>query len=768
MFLLRKKHFVFLVFLSLFGLVLTYAAHVAYKNVELEKLTSNLKERTEDRIFTFQELVEDNIDEMLSIEAFFNASEKVERQEFHRFCQTVLSHQPAVLALEWIPRILNAERKLYEESAQQDGLSKYQITERKKQGVMVPARERDEYFPVYYIEPLAGNELALGYDLGSDPVRLEALRLSMDTGKVVATSRITLVQETGEQSAFLIFLPIYNNKLQIDSVKARRKALIGFVLGVFRVGHLLEDSLSVLSPQGIDLYIYDESEKNTDKRFLAFHASRTRIEPYEYNPDEEKIAQDYYYSLDVRVADRIWKVYGVPTPEFILKFKTWQAWGVPGAIFLFFVFLVSYFVFLLDRIEKARLHAKELSRAKEVLEAEIHEREKTEHEKAHLEAQLRQAHKLESIGTLAGGIAHDFNNILTIIIGNTELVKLSKPADTKTQEQLGEVIKASRRAKDLVKQILSFSRKVEQNFQPVRPHLIVKDTINMLRSIIPATVDIQENIDTECGTIIVDPTQIHQILINLCTNAVHAMQEKGNLVISLKQTVLKEKDMAHRPDMLPGPYAELTVNDTGTGMDPEIIDRVFDPFFTTKDVGVGTGMGLSMVHGIVMSHRGMIKVDSEPGKGCVINVYLPVVESVEAIIHETQESLPTGTERILLVDDEKGINELGRAILEQQGYNVTTKTNSIEALGFFKSFPDEIDLVITDQSMPEMSGTELTAEIHKIRPGKPVVLCTGFSTKVSSKEEANALGIKEFIMKPYDQRSLVIIVRKILDEGQEG
>ncbi len=621
---------------------------------------------------------------------------------------------------------------------------------------------------MYYVEPIAGNEMALGYDLGSNPVRRKALETARDTGKPVATSRITLVQEKEEQFAFLVFLPVYKDGLPSHSVETRRTALLGFVLGVFRVKDMYEASISVLSLQGIDVYIFDASENDPDNRFLTFHSSRTRTAPLLFDVDENSIIQGSYYSSKVSVADRAWEIYCVPAPWFMAKFRTWKVWGIPCAIFLFFLFAVCCIAFLLDQVEKTRLHAKDLALARDVLEEEIVERKKAEKEKLRLEKELRHAHKLESIGILAGGIAHDFNNILTIIIGNTELAKASVPEESRTMEQLKKVVNASERAKSLVQQILSFSRKVDQSFHPVMPHLVVKDTINMLRSTIPTTIEIQENIDPDCGKIIVDPTQIHQILINLCTNGVHAMHEKGTLGISLQQTVLSGKDLAHRSDMEPGAYAKLTVSDTGTGIDPETIERVFDPFFTTKNVGEGTGMGLSMVHGIVMSHHGMIEVESEPGKGSVFHVYFPVVKGEEDVPEEVQEPLAFGTESILLVDDEAGIVELGRGMLEQQGFKVIACTSSIDALEYIKNRPGEIDLVVTDQSMPHMSGTELVAEIQQVRPEMPVILCTGFSSKVSSEVKAREFGITELIMKPFDRHLLINTVRKVLDaRGKE-
>jgi signal transduction histidine kinase/ActR/RegA family two-component response regulator/sensor domain CHASE-containing protein len=764
----KKNHYISLILLAIFGAALAFATFVTIKDFEDEKIALNLREKSEDRIFTFQQLIDTSIEELISLAAFFNASEKVERLEFREFSQSILKHHQGFLALEWIPRVPDSERRRHEASARQEGLSNYRISQREKQGVMVAAKKREEYFPVYYLEPQAGNELALGYDLGSNPTRFEALLSARDRGEPGATSRVTLVQEQEEHFAFLIYMPIYKKGVPSHSVASRREALLGFVLGVFRIDDLLKDALSVLSPQGINMYLFDKEEKNPDKRFLGFYASSKKSGPFTPEMDEKMITQGYYYSRNVSVADRTWKIYCVPSQEFIFQYKSWHVWGVPGVILLFVVFVICYVMFYFEHAERIKQHAIDLLRAKEELEAEIIERKRSEKEKANLEIQLRHAHRLESIGTLAGGIAHDFNNILTIIIGNTDLARLSVPDGSPVHTKLEKVISASNRAKNLVSQILSFSREGGQDLQAVRPHLIVRETVDMLRSTIPAMILIKEDIDPECGTIFVDPTQIDQILINLCTNAVHAMNEKGILGIGLKQKILGEKEIFHRPDMVPGIYVELSVSDTGAGIDPAIIERVFDPFFTTKGVGEGTGMGLSMVHGIVMSHHGMITVDSEPGKGSTFHICFPVMESEDVEPEENQLSLPAGTERILLVDDEEGITELGKSILEQQGYEVITRASGNEALSFFKSGADEIDLVITDQSMPEMSGTELTAELKKIRADIPVILCSGFSKKVSSEEEAKTFGITQLLMKPLDRQALVETVRKILDEKQDS
>jgi signal transduction histidine kinase/ActR/RegA family two-component response regulator len=768
MFFLKKNHYIALLLLAAFGAGLAFFTFVAFNQFEQEKIRVNLKEKGKDRISTFQELIDKNIEEIFSLAAFFNASEEVERLEFRAFTQAILTHHPGLQALEWILRVPDPERLQHEESARRNGLPGYRVTERKEQGNMVPAGKRTEYFPIYYLEPNAGNEEALGYDLGSNPVRLATLNLARDMASPVATPRVTLVQEPGEHFAILVFLPVYKKNMEVKTVAGRRAALYGLVIGVLRVDKMLEQALSVLSHQEIDIYLFDAKEENPARRFMGYHAAGGGSLFSGLYPDEETVAAGYSYSLDVRVAGRSWKAYCKPTEEFLQQSMSWHVWGVPGFILLFTGSVYLYLLFYFHHTESVKRQAEKIARAKSELEAEIRERKRAEDEREKLEIELRHAHKMEAIGTLAGGIAHDFNNILTIIIGNTDLARLLLAQDSPAAVKLQEVLAASNRAKNLVSQILSFSRKAEKGLQPVRPYGFVRETVNMLRSTIPAMVEIAEDMDEQCGTILVDPTQVDQLLINLCTNAVHAMNEKGILTIGLHHKFLDAAALAHRPDMKPGTYVEISVGDTGCGIDPAIIERVFDPFFTTKELGEGTGMGLAMVHGIVTSHRGMITVESAPGQGTVFRACFPVKEGADAVPEQVLDSLPTGTERILLVDDEEGIADLVAKILEQQGFRVVTRTKSTGALELFRKEPDRIDLVITDQAMPEMSGTEFTGAIKKIRPDIPVILCTGYSRTVSSGDEAEKLGLAAFLLKPVDREELIRTVRRVLDEGNSG
>jgi len=394
---------------------------------------------------------------------------------------------------------------------------------------------------------------------------------------------------------------------------------------------------------------------------------------------------------------------------------------------------------------------------------DITERKRAEEEKARMEVQLRQALKMEAIGTLAGGIAHDFNNILSAIIGFSEMAREDVPPDSKVAMNLGKVLKAGFRARDLVKQILAFSR--QANIDPIhlRPASIIKEGVKLLRSSIPATIEINEDIDPATGVILADPTQIHQILMNLCTNAFHAMEEKGGrLDISLREVELNRERLGNELGVAAGIFAQLTVHDSGTGIDPAIKDNIFYPYFTTKEAGKGTGMGLAIVHGIVKSYGGFISCESEQGRGTTFKVFLPVIKQDLPVEEEILDGIATGKEEILFVDDEELIADMAKELLERLGYTVTIRKSGFEALETFSHQPDKFDLVITDQTMPRMTGTELARRMLQIRPDLPIVLCTGYSS-TASEAEARLLGIKEFAFKPLSLRHLARLIRQALD-----
>jgi signal transduction histidine kinase len=399
----------------------------------------------------------------------------------------------------------------------------------------------------------------------------------------------------------------------------------------------------------------------------------------------------------------------------------------------------------------------------ENLEKMVEERTQT---LAKYERQLQQVLKIQAIGTLAGGIAHDFNNILFPIVGYTELTMDEVPDDSVAHNNLEEVLKAAHRAKDLVQQILTFSRQSGQERKPVKVQLIIKEALQLLRASIPASIEIINKIDDNCHPVMGDATQIHQVIMNLCTNAYQAMQDKGGtLEVNLSEVYIGYEETAKKIGMQPGKHLQLLVRDEGCGMDAVVLGRIFEPYYTTKEQGKGTGLGLSVIHGIVKNHRGDISVTSSPGKGTTFKVYLPITEDAE-IANELEPSNGTvkGNERILLIDDEEQIVSMEQQMLENLGYEVTARTDSTEALKEFSLQPQNFDLVITDMTMPQMTGDELAQKLLNIKPDIPVILCTGFNEDITE-EKALSMGIQKFVMKPVIKNDLATTIRTVLDHN---
>ena len=393
-------------------------------------------------------------------------------------------------------------------------------------------------------------------------------------------------------------------------------------------------------------------------------------------------------------------------------------------------------------------------------------RRAAETEKERLEDQLRQAQKMESIGTLAGGIAHEFNNVLTIIIGNNELVLDELPAWSPLRENAEEIRVAGLRARDVVRQLLTFSRQDDAKKAPVDLGAVVEDSVRLIRSSTPATIEMQTTIAADLPAVLANATQINQVLINLCANAADAMPPSGGAItIDVDDARIEAGRQGGSPGLKPGRYARLTVGDNGCGMDPATLERVFEPYFTTKEFGRGTGIGLAVVHGIVERHGGAIGAASVPGEGTTFTIWLPAcpdsVERAEAVC----DALPGGSERILLVDDEPSILKLTRRRLESLGYAVVAAGDPQEALQLFEAAPGAFDMLVTDMAMPKMSGVQLAAGILKIRPDIPVMLCTGYSDKISQGTARDA-GIASFAMKPLDRADFAVRIREAFDQAK--
>ena len=396
----------------------------------------------------------------------------------------------------------------------------------------------------------------------------------------------------------------------------------------------------------------------------------------------------------------------------------------------------------------------------------ITEQERLKNEKKTFEKQLQQAQKLEAIGSLAGGIAHDFNNLLAPIMGRAELMLVENTDNPGVQEHCRGIVDASKRARDLVKQILTFSRQVDQEITPVSIAEVITEVMQLVRSTLPANVTIDCALPDACPRVMADATQLHQVVMNLVTNAFHAMEEKGGrLAIRLKPVTL---GMGEFTDLTisPGMYLQLTIEDSGCGIEPVALTKIFDPYFTTKPLGKGTGLGLAVVLGILRGYGGEIRVESELGRGTTFALYFPVVEFAAEQTPRSygpQVPMPRGSEHILLVDDEKSIVDVTTSMLERLGYRVTARISSYDALEAFRNLADRIDLLIADLTMPQMTGLQLYREIKKIRPGVKVIICTGFSEQLDS-SKSKAIGIEGFLNKPVVMSELAHCVRSVLDD----
>ncbi len=402
---------------------------------------------------------------------------------------------------------------------------------------------------------------------------------------------------------------------------------------------------------------------------------------------------------------------------------------------------------------------------------DITEARRAREETDRLEARLRQAQKMEALGTLAGGIAHDFNNILAVIIGSADLVTRHLADEHPAQKNIANILAGSSRARDIVKQILAFSRQDIVEKKPIFLCRVVDESLKTLRAATPSSVELRVDVPAKCHEtpaacrqVWADPTQIHQLILNLCTNAIQAMRERGVLQIAVSEIQIGEDDGDGELHLDHGIYERLSVSDTGCGMDQETMKKIFDPFFTTKEVGAGTGLGLAVVHGIVVSHNGKIVVESEPGRGTTFHVYFPSQEAqLEGTVPE-RPVLPRGTEHILFVDDEPQLIEIGQALLDGLGYHVTAVLGSSAALEIFRERRNTIDAVITDQTMPGMTGMDLAVEMRKIKADVPIILCTGYSNLVTE-HTAREFGIARLCMKPYRLRDLAGVLREVLDEA---
>lgn len=1010
-----RRDLVLLFIIGLLGLSVSYLAYDFTLASEIEQNKINFNRASEQELSVFSHAIADCESNIEFLQYYYQASQAITRKEFQEFVKGIFRQERGIEFLQWIPRILDSDRKKFVEEARLQGFSDFDITQKGADGQLLRRSQHKEYFPVFYMEPLSGNEDALGFDIASDPELIHSMNLSGNSGRIIATQRLKFGNDQHDKSGFVVFVPVYRKGAPTGSIEERRENLEGFYLAAFKVAEFIGWVFREHKVHGMDLYILDVSVSG-EKRLIYGYPVFNPNEPYIMSPERESaLRAGFYWDRTIDVHGRNWLIMCVPSPGNDRWSKiTWYPFTILITGLMCTGLVVTYLSFL--HIEKIRTEQfytlKENSRRRleeesialrnaiiilkdkqkalkeserrfrqiaesvgewiwevdteglytycssgvktilgyspEEMVGKRHfydsftpdikkeyrdlafeafgrkesfrdfvnpnlrkdgaiailettgipvlasdgslkgyrgsdkdittrlEAEKTrnllntaieqasesifitdkdgliqyvnpafelitgysrndilgenprllksgEHDQAFyrdmwetissgnvwhgsiinkdrnksliysestlspvkdpsgiitnyvavnrnitrehlLQSQLSQSQKMEAIGTLAGGIAHDFNNIIYAITGYAELAIVKSSGDVQTKAYLEKILKAAGRAGDMVSQILSFSRKSEQEKKLLYVAPIVKECLKFLRGAIPSTIEINQRIDPDLQHIEGDPTQIYQVLMNLCANAVHSIGDaKGTLSVELTSETLDERFRNIHGLESAGKYVKLVVKDSGAGIPDQLMDRIFEPYFTTKAAGEGTGLGLSVIHEIVRSHNGAITVESQSGEGATFNVFFPVVEGQEKIEEgPASDDVVTCGGKILWVDDEVVLIQMYKATLESLGFEVTTTSNPLHALELFRQTPESFDAIITDLTMPKMTGMELAGEINSIRPDIPIIICTGFD-QFSSEFNTGHFGIQAVLRKPVPRAELARTITKILD-----
>ncbi|MCH8056170.1 MAG: CHASE domain-containing protein [Deltaproteobacteria bacterium] len=622
------------------GVVGSVWGFVTIRNAEEKNLSTRFEREAQGLIIAIDRSLEASLDVVWDIQGLYAASHIVERQEFRVFVQPFLARSSEIQALEWIPRVRNVERAQYKEVAQQDEFPQFQITEREVQGGMVRADQREEYFPVYYVEPYEGNEMALGFDLASNPVRLEALHRSRDTGDMAATARIALVQETTSQFGFLAFMPVYRKGAPVATIEQRRESLEGFALGVYRIGDIVENALAAFHPKEsfVDVYLFDDSAPPGERFLYASSQGKAAEEP---TPQQEaRLRTGLHIERTLNVAERRWRLLCTPAAGWLEAQTTWQAWIIFFGGLLVTGLLMLYLAALLGgtaRTEQlVRVRTAELSETNEQLRREVTERKRAEERlkkthgdlmRSHKELetsqlQLIQAAKLESVGRLAAGVAHEVKNPLAIIqMAIRYLSKHSTANNTETAGVLKDMEEAIKRADVVVGGLLDFSAPGETLIKPEQLNSIVEQALSFTKHLLDKNrIALVESLGENLPFLELDKGKIGQVFVNLFTNAIHAMPGGGTLTVKAYAKKLTQLggDVGNRKTdhfRIGETVVVAEIEDTGSGIPEDKLSKIFDPFFTTKATGEGAGLGLTVTQKIVELHSGILDIQNRKEGG---------------------------------------------------------------------------------------------------------------------------------------------------------
>jgi signal transduction histidine kinase/CheY-like chemotaxis protein len=691
-----------------------------------------------------------------SVVSLWNASDSVRREEFHDFVEPLLPNSPQLRAIGLAPRVSAGDHSGFEGDVRRSGVPGFEIRERGPDGDLVRAAPGEDRYPVLYLEPLAGNEAALGFDLASEPLRREAMTRARDTGLMRTTRRLQLVQEPDQGSpGFLSALPIYRRGESLDAVDNRRSALWGFATLVFGLREVVEGALAPYSPAGLDLYIHDPLEPE-GSRLLYLHPSRTRSSGQDA-PSWEEVARSATLRLErvLDVGGRSWTLLAVATPGFSAVRRGRLDWVLLGAG-LIFTALTGWIFAVTAKGTRA------MAGVNAALQSEIVDRERAESEREAMQVRLLQAQKLESLGVLAGGVAHDFNNLLTVILGNASVALDSVPVDSEAYGATEEVVRASERAAMLTQQMLAYAGKAASNRRPIDLNRHVEEIAALLATAIPKKISLVLDLAPHLPAVEADEGQLQQLTMNLVINAAEACEDRAGRVCVRTGTeeIGEDAPLSVLGLAIPrGLYVKLEVEDDGPGMDDDTRARMFDPFFSTKFQG--RGLGLATVLGIVSGHDGAILLRTAPGKGSTFTVLFHASSKEVAPSTDAKPDELHGQGLILVVDDEAMLRRYVESVLRQLGYDVLLAENGREAIDVFRQRGDEISCVLLDLAMPEMDGEEALHALRDLGSDVPVILSSGYADG-SSYLTGTKAGPAVFLPKPYTPRVLGQTLKGVL------